>query len=873
MAEDVNIVGLNGVPPWATEDTLSKIHNILKKNVSGLQSSALSGGKHGLSPDSLKALNDELKELNELLDEAAELTERDNIYKQKAEAIHKQYFTTTGLLTTAALAASRAFEHMKSTMINNVNTFDKLHAAGVVTAGTSEGTTDAFKSLGGMVVLASLRLERLGDIMAKYSAINAYGTDRFARSLKLASAPLVNLGFSSEAAAELMGAYAETLTGTTDIQNIRDADMAARTVAFGKSLTLLSLAAGVSREKLLAQAKSLNESIDANAVAAEYGSEAALNMSLYAGSFKDPALGDAFVKMMSSKLPVLNTTFLNFAKGGLGGLGQQLMNFNKSLIGLSPEEMQRRTREFTLGLGDLDPLIAQQKQLADAGVEAAAENLKYLVGLKQEQTRQKEISDEQHAAQQKSAAASANIATQWERIKTSFQQVFAPTVQILGWIGSGLEIVANTIEHVATWFTKLDAAVSKLSAETFGTAIDGATSLLVALAASVASVIAGFKVFTALIGILRTAKASSTAATMATTAAGGAGRVGGVVGTVADNLPGGRGRAPVDVAGGGRGPTAGRGRAPVDVAGGGKGSTAGSAISGILGGLGSGLGALLKGVGAGTGKLIESVLTGLAAGLSAMGRSPAVIIGATQLSAAIAVLSLGIGAAAYVIGKTLPTLSAGLRGFAEIDGSNLIEVGKGIIAVAGGLAAFALGNMAASAGNIFASMATGIGKLFGADSPIDKIGQFAAMGDSLAKAGTGMQALSAGLQTFASLDMALIGKNAASLDKALGKMGNVIELGKNAEQIQRAAKTSLLAVPQSTVVDDAVEPAEQPKTKSAKPQARELPNLTAPEKPVLDDSINTLLAQQVSLTTALLAKMENSLSVSRDILKYTKLNT
>lgn len=855
MAEDVNIVGLNGVPSWATEDTLSKIHNILKKNVSGLQSSTLSAGKQGLSPDSLKALNEELKELNKGLEDSADLTERDNIYKQKAEAIYKQYFTTTGLLTTAALAASRAFEHMKSTMINNVNTFDKLHAAGVVTAGASEGTTDAFKSLGEMVVLASLRLERLGDIMSKYSAINAYGTDRFARSLRLASAPLVNLGFSSEAAAELMGAYVETLTGTTDIQNIRDADLAARSVAFGKSLTLLSLAAGVSREKLLAQAKSLNESIEANTVAAEYGSDAALNMSLYAASFKDPALGDAFVKMMSSKLPVLNTAFLNFAKGGLGGLGQQLMNFNKSLIGLSPEEMQRRTREFTLGLGDLDPLIVQQKQLAEAGVEAAAENLKYLVSLKQEQTRQKEISDEQYAAQQKSAAASANIATQWERIKTSFQQVFAPTVQILGWIGSGLEIVANAIESVATWFTKLDTAVSKLSAETFGTAIDGATSMFVALAASVASVVAGFKVITALIGVLRAARAASAATKVAATVSGGVGRIGGVVGTVADNLPGGRGRAPVNVAGGG------------------KGSTAGSAISGILGGLGSGLGALLKGVGAGTGKLIEGVLTGLAAGLSAMGRSPAVIIGATQLSGAIAVLSLGIGAAAYVIGKTLPTLSAGLRGFAEIDGRNLIEVGKGIIAVAGGLAAFALGNMTASTGNIFASMATGFGKLFGADSPIDKIGRFAAMGESLAKAGTGMQALSAGLLTFASLDMPLIGRNAASLDKTLGKLGNVIELGKNAEQIQRAAKTSLLAVPQSTGVASAAEPAEQTRAKAASPKPSVPSRATAHEQPAPDGSINTLLAQQVSLTAALLTKMENSLSVSRDILKYTKLNT
>ena len=45
MADDVIITGLNGVPAWATEDTLTKIHDVLKKTL-GIQKAAYSFKKN-----------------------------------------------------------------------------------------------------------------------------------------------------------------------------------------------------------------------------------------------------------------------------------------------------------------------------------------------------------------------------------------------------------------------------------------------------------------------------------------------------------------------------------------------------------------------------------------------------------------------------------------------------------------------------------------------------------------------------------------------------------------------------------------------------------------------------------------------------------
>ena len=60
MADDVIITGLNGVPAWATEDTLTKIHEVLKKTL-GIQKSAATPGS------GTKSLDDSLGDISKAI--------------------------------------------------------------------------------------------------------------------------------------------------------------------------------------------------------------------------------------------------------------------------------------------------------------------------------------------------------------------------------------------------------------------------------------------------------------------------------------------------------------------------------------------------------------------------------------------------------------------------------------------------------------------------------------------------------------------------------------------------------------------------------------------------------------------------------------
>lgn len=817
MADDVIITGLNGVPAWATEDTLDKIYDVLKKTL-GIQKAAAAGGAAG----SAKSVNDELDELAELLKEynkklkeGEQLSAQDLEYKRRAARLYDKLGSGQAMLATTLALSVKVFDAMRASMINNVRTFDKMNESGILAAGTIGGQDDIFKNLGNMAMLASLRIEKLADILSRHSAANAVGAVRFAKSLGVAQTGLTNLGFNSTAAAEAMAAYLDTVAGTRDVQNMSNEEIAAGTERYAKNLTRVSLALGISREKLMQQTAAINASIEANALAAEYGDDAAQKMSMYAASFKDPAIGDAFVKMMSSKIPILNNTFQTFAKSGLGGLGMQISNFSKSLIGLDPEEAQRRTRDFVLGLGDLDPIINRQKFLAEAGVEGAEESIKMLIGMRQQQVQFKEVSAEEFQQQQRAAAATAKIATQWESMKASLQKIFSPSLTILTLLGSGLEYLAGITKSVADGLAEFDKTVEYI-AGSYGVVFKDATATVITLIAALGGLVGAVKTLKFFFQIMQRAGAARGAA-----AAGG-----GIASTAAGGLGG--------------------------LGGGGK---AGSGLGGMLGGLGRGIGELLKGLGAGGSKLIEGILTGISKGVAAFA-SGKFVGGAAALSAGIAVLSLGLGAASWIMGKTLPTLSEGLRTFSDIDGSNLVEVGKGIIGLSAGLAMFGAGSVIAGAGTIMSGVMEKLGGLFGVSSPMDKITAFAAIGPDLALAGSGMSALAAGLHSFAGVNTNALSSNVDAVNKLKGPGGLM----------------SWFKTPESTGIGRGGD------TEPAQTALQKVPTVqkatgSGIEQPASDSGINTLLAQQVSLTSMLLAKIDSSLAVSKDILRYTKLQT
>jgi hypothetical protein len=131
-----------------------------------------------------------------------------------------------------------------------------------------------------------------------------------------------------------------------------------------------------------------------------------------------------------------------------------------------------------------------------------------------------------------------------------------------------------------------------------------------------------------------------------------------------------------------------------------------------------------RNVGGFVGGIAGGAMEGAARGLAAFA-NPQILIGAGILGAAITVIGAGIAGATWILGKALPTFAEGMESFESIDGAALISAGKGMGAVALGLGAFGVGSAVAGLGNLVGSVADGIVSLFGGQSPLEKLEEFA----------------------------------------------------------------------------------------------------------------------------------------------------
>jgi len=156
----------------------------------------------------------------------------------------------------------------------------------------------------------------------------------------------------------------------------------------------------------------------------------------------------------------------------------------------------------------------------------------------------------------------------------------------------------------------------------------------------------------------------------------------------------------------------------------------GGALKKVKGGkgAGAGIGSALGNIGKGLGKGLTGILRGIAGGFMAFA-NPAVAIGAAAFAAAIVLVGGAVAGAAYLLGKAMPTLSGGFKSFEELDGDKLLKVGKGIAAIGAGMAAFGAGAAVEGVGSLVGSIAGLFGgkdkltplqqlKIFG-DTPIN----------------------------------------------------------------------------------------------------------------------------------------------------------
>jgi hypothetical protein len=130
------------------------------------------------------------------------------------------------------------------------------------------------------------------------------------------------------------------------------------------------------------------------------------------------------------------------------------------------------------------------------------------------------------------------------------------------------------------------------------------------------------------------------------------------------------------------------------------------------------------GIGKGLGNLGGGILKGIAGGLKAFA-NPQVAIGAAVVAGVILVIGGAIAGASWLLGKALPTLVEGIKSFETIDGDKLKSAAVGMLAVSGAMVAFGAGSAVAGLGALVGGITEGIGKLFGAEDPLDKVKRFA----------------------------------------------------------------------------------------------------------------------------------------------------
>ena len=207
---------------------------------------------------------------------------------------------------------------------------------------------------------------------------------------------------------------------------------------------------------------------------------------------------------------------------------------------------------------------------------------------------------------------------------------------------------------------------------------------------------------------------------------------------------------------------------------------AGNAAAGVgsaLKSVGDGIQNLLKGIakgfaefgktvgeiGKGIGKGLGGILEGLAKGLGAFA-NPQILIGAGILSGAIVVIGAGIAGATWIIGKALPTFAEGMQKFAELDGDNLIQVGKGIGAIGLAMTAMGVGSAVGAVGGMLGGLAEGITSLFGGKTPFDKLQEFSQLNIDAPKVEANANAVVAYSKAMASL----------GAGGAVGSLGNLV---------------------------------------------------------------------------------------------------
>ena len=864
---------LGDLPPWATQNTAESIEGLLRKSLN-IQTKALTElvkkATAGDKSPQAKKLNDELDKLVKNLKEENKQADKDKKYNKdrdkdannqrgrwkKENDIFGWKVVAEAALLKSGLAIKDAFE-------KNVKTFDGLTASGINVMNGMGGVRDGFDSIRQLSAETGVRFSELSATMTKYSTtVNAFGFGKFAKTVGIASTNLTQFGFSSKETAELLGTYLESQKGFSDIRNKTEQETSQEVVAFGKRITDVSLATGQHRGKILENLDAISKSTKAAILTGQVGTAQSQVLQEFVASFKDQKLGNEVLAMMTDAIKPLNETFTHLQKSAGGAFGVAEMNLiNKMKAnGASAEEMQAGLAKFVqANEANINQMIQQNNLLEQAGNQDAKLANDHLNALKQQSRDYNMVSPANRKKIKDSNKASNDFQSAWEKLLSTAQKTFAPTIDILNSFTTGLTWVNDRVtdfgDGMKTVGDRLEAIAKSLG---FNQKFDIAPllGLVLATTAFAASLWGASKIIKSIFNIGSAAKAAKAGGGLAEAAAG---------------------------AGGGRAGPSG------------------------LSKLGKGIGDLGKGLGKGIGGLLRETLTGLADGLKALG-NPKALFGTVVLAAA--------GAATWVAGKAFQEFATVswkdvLVGLGAIGGLALVAGALSFASPAMLIGAGAIAILAASmwgAGKAFqvfgevnwTALSEGLGKfgtglkiLWNNSPTIVQMGlmagaiaalgiaivPFAATMGIISLAGAGITALSSTLTAFRGLDTlkTIVDTiNKIDIAKALA-FGAISALGGTVSL--PTPKPTTGASPLSTPKASTLRSPSQVSTKEGTvgeqsiPKDPSKPLGAGKEKEAPEASINTALGYQSSILEQILLGQNALISVNKDILKYARVQT
>lgn len=452
----------NDLPPWATEvtalqiekylrksfDVQSKIFDQLKKCCTG------SGGGAGkMSAEDTKKVNDELEKLSKNLkrnnEEDAKKRKREKeIEKAEKEGLtrDKKKKASDEILNQALAGLAAAGTAVIGVNKDYIDVYDSLYQSGINVLNGNNSTASGFEALNQMVNQTGLRLQTLQKVVEKYSTtVNAVGMAKFAKTLSMSNSRLQELGYSSEAQAELIGTLMESEAGYTDIRNKTAAQLSADAIKLGAQMGRLSLTVGMTREQLQENLKATSKSTESAFVFAKFGKEAADKLDAATAGIKDSGLRDTFMQLAAAANPAQVKGYNELVQAGLGDVAEQMNSLAKAGMHMDPVEFQKRLSSLTSYLESQTGRMGNLTNLIGNGGDEAA---RILNSLYQQGRGVSQATDGQMNNATKTEATIAKLQTEVESLAATLQKAFFPLEQQVDLVTAGLKKMNSAIDGV-----------------------------------------------------------------------------------------------------------------------------------------------------------------------------------------------------------------------------------------------------------------------------------------------------------------------------------------------------------------------------------------------------------------------------------------